>query len=130
MDVRFRGAVCIRRLRGNRVRDFLWFNCEKTLEKTMTYVVTEPCFGCKYTDCVTVCPCDSFREGQEILYIDPDSCIDCDACLPECPVEAIFRDDNVPEQWTDYIALNAEMAATCPPIVEQKDALQNERCKG
>jgi ferredoxin len=89
----------------------------------MTYVVTERCFGCKYTDCVVVCPSDSFREGEKMLYIDPESCIDCDACVPECPVEAIFYEDNVPEEWREFIALNAEMAPVCPPITERKAPL-------
>ena len=82
----------------------------------MTYVVTQPCFGCKYTDCVVVCPADSFREGEKMLYIDPTSCIDCDACVPECPVEAIFYEERVPTEWRDFIALNAEMAPLCPEI--------------
>ncbi len=89
----------------------------------MTFVVAEPCFACKYTDCVVVCPVDAFREGKQILYIDPDDCIDCDACVPECPVEAIFEEDAVPEQWHDYIALNAELAPKCPPITEKQDSL-------
>jgi ferredoxin len=89
----------------------------------MTYVVTEPCFGCKYTDCVTVCPCDCFREGEKMLFIDPAECIDCDACVSECPVEAIFYEDNVPAQWNDFVALNAEMARKCPPIVMAKEPL-------
>jgi ferredoxin len=92
-------------------------------ETIVAYVVTEPCFGCKYTDCVVVCPCDCFHEGEQMLFIDPDHCIDCDACLPECPVEAIFYEDNVPEHWRDFIALNAAMAAVCPPIVERKEPL-------
>src|SRR5882724_6841604 len=62
----------------------------------MAHVVTEPCFGCKYTDCVLVCPVDAFREGDKMLYIDPDVCICCDMCIPECPVEAIFSEDDVP----------------------------------
>ena len=89
----------------------------------MAFVVTEPCFGCKYTDCVVVCPSDSFREGDEMLFIDPESCIDCDACIPECPVEAIYYEENVPEKWVDFVALNREMAAICPPIVERKEPL-------
>jgi len=87
----------------------------------MAYVVTEPCFGCKYTDCVVVCPKDCFHEGQQMLYIDPAECIDCHACLPECPVEAIFFEDDVPAQWREYINLNAEMAPQCPQILERKD---------
>jgi ferredoxin len=62
----------------------------------MTHVVAAPCFGCKYTDCVVVCPVECFYEGEQILYIHPDECIDCEACVPECPVEAIFHEDNVP----------------------------------
>lgn len=91
----------------------------------MAFVVTEPCFGCKYTDCVVVCPCESFREGEQMLYIDPEHCIDCYACLPECPVQAIFPEAEVPTQWHDYIALNAEMASKCPPITERKEPLVN-----
>jgi ferredoxin len=94
-------------------------------ERAMAFVVTEPCFGCKYTDCVVVCPSDSFREGDQMLFIDPDSCIDCDACVPECPVAAIFYEDNVPEASTQFVALNREMAAVCPPIVERKQPLAN-----
>ena len=86
----------------------------------MAFVVTEPCFGCKFTDCVVVCPCDCFHEGEQMLFIDPDACIDCEACVAECPVEAIYHEDNVPEEWQEYIALNAEMAKTCPSIFEQK----------
>jgi ferredoxin len=89
----------------------------------MAYVVTEPCFGCKYTDCVVVCPCDCFREGEQMLFIDPDACIDCDACRAECPVEAIFHEDEVPEVWKEFVALNREMAATCPPITDRKEPL-------
>jgi ferredoxin len=74
----------------------------------MTHVVCEPCFACKYTDCVVVCPVECFYEGEKMLYIHPDECIDCEACVPECPVEAIFREANVPAKWDQYIALNAE----------------------
>jgi ferredoxin len=86
----------------------------------MAYVVTQPCFGCKYTDCVVVCPTEAFREGEQMLFIDPESCVNCDACVPECPVEAIFFDENVPPQWHEFIALNAEMAQVMPPITEKK----------
>jgi len=89
----------------------------------MAFVVTENCFGCKYTDCVVVCPCESFREGDQMLFIDPESCVDCEACLPECPVEAIYYEENVPEKWRDYVQLNAEMAQKCPPIFERKTPL-------
>ena len=85
----------------------------------MTYVVCEPCVGCRYTDCVEVCPADAFRLGKEMLYIDPVPCIDCGCCTPECPVEAIFSEDEVPSAWESYIALNAEMAPQCPEITEK-----------
>jgi ferredoxin len=88
----------------------------------MTHVVCEPCFGCKYTDCVVVCPVECFYEGDKILYIHPDECIDCEACVPECPVEAIFHEDNVPEQWKPFTELNAEMASQCPVITEKAAA--------
>jgi len=89
----------------------------------MAFVVTSPCDGCKYTDCVTVCPCDCFHEGETMLYIDPELCIDCGACEPECPVDAIFFEDSVPEQWRDCIPLNAEMALKTPSIVDKKKPL-------
>jgi ferredoxin len=74
----------------------------------MAYIVCEPCHDCKYTDCVVVCPCDCFYQDEMQLYIDPDRCIDCEACVPECPVEAIFHETNVPEQWALFVQLNAE----------------------
>ena len=89
----------------------------------MAYVVTAPCFGCKYTDCVVVCPCDCFHEGDKMLYIDPEECIDCDACAAECPVDAIFYEGDVPNKWQEFIALNAEMVAKTPQIVEKKPPL-------
>lgn len=89
----------------------------------MTYVVTAPCHGCKYTDCVVVCPCDCFHEGDQMLYIDPTECIDCDACVSECPVEAIFPEWQVPPQWQEFIQLNAEMAPQTPSITERKQPL-------
>lgn len=89
----------------------------------MAYVVAQPCDGCKYTDCVVVCPCDCFREGDRMLYIDPDDCIDCDACLPECPVEAIFYEKDIPEKWQHFITLNAEQAKLRPMITERKPPL-------
>ena len=76
----------------------------------MAYVVCEPCHDCKYTDCVTVCPMDCFYQDDHMLYIDPAACIDCGACLPECPVEAIFEEAAVPARWAQYVPLNAERA--------------------
>ena len=96
-------------------------------ELSMTHVVAEPCFNCKYTDCVTVCPVECFYEGEAMLFIHPEECIDCEACVPECPPAAIFHQDNLPAEWADYTALNAEMSmsedAGCPNITERKDPM-------
>jgi len=86
----------------------------------MTYVVTESCIRCKYTDCVEVCPVDCFREGPNFLVIDPDECIDCTLCVPECPVNAIYAEDDVPPEQQQFIALNAELAKNWPSITEKK----------
>jgi len=91
----------------------------------MTHIVAEPCVKCKYTDCVDVCPVDCFREGENTLVIDPDECIDCGACVPECPTEAIFAEEDLPEKWEDYIEYNTKMSADWPEISEQKDALDD-----
>ena len=88
----------------------------------MTYVVTESCIRCKYTDCVDVCPVDCFREGPNFLVIDPDECIDCTLCVAECPVEAIFAEDDVPADQQQFTALNAELAKVWKPIIERKPA--------
>ncbi|UXY13731.1 ferredoxin family protein [Chitiniphilus purpureus] len=89
----------------------------------MTYVVTDACVKCKYTDCVDVCPVDCFHEGPNFLVIDPDECIDCTLCVAECPVEAIYAEDDVPTEMQDYIPLNAELAKNWPTIVSKKDPL-------
>jgi ferredoxin len=89
----------------------------------MTFVVTESCIRCKHTDCVDVCPTDAFREGPNFLVIDPDECIDCTLCVPECPVEAIFAEDDVPPDQRAFTALNAELAKVWKPIIEMKPAL-------
>jgi ferredoxin len=86
----------------------------------MTYVVTDKCIRCKYTDCVEVCPVDCFHEGPNMLVIDPDGCIDCGLCVPECPVEAILTADEVPEGQRDFIALNAELSRRWPVLAESK----------
>jgi ferredoxin len=88
----------------------------------MTYVVTDNCIKCKYTDCVEVCPVDCFHEGPNFLVIDPDECIDCTLCVPECPVNAIFAEDDVPEDQQHFTPLNAELAKNWPVITEKKDA--------
>lgn len=89
----------------------------------MAYVVAENCIKCKYTDCVTVCPVDCFREGPNALVIDPDECIDCNLCVAECPANAIFPEDDVPADQRQFIALNAELCKIWPPITEKKDEL-------
>ncbi len=89
----------------------------------MTYVVAENCIRCKYTDCVTVCPVDAFHEGPNFLVINPEECIDCDLCVPECPAEAIFAEDDLPADQQQFIEINAELAKTWPVINEQKEPL-------
>ena len=89
----------------------------------MAYVVTESCIKCKYTDCVEVCPVDCFYEGPEFLVIHPDECIDCGLCEPECPIEAIFADDELPENQIEFIEINAKLADVYENITEAKDAL-------
>ena len=73
----------------------------------MAYVVADPCVKCKYTDCVAVCPVDCFYEGKNSLAINPDECIDCGACEPECPTTAIFEESELPAKWAVYKDLNA-----------------------
>src|SRR5690606_36891727 len=89
----------------------------------MTFVVTDNCIKCKYTDCVEVCPVDCFYGGPNFLVIHPDECIDCALCEPECPANAIFAEDEVPEDQQQFIELNAELADIWPNITEKKDAL-------
>jgi len=86
----------------------------------MTFVVTENCIKCKYTDCVEVCPVDCFHEGPNFLVIDPEECIDCTLCEPECPVEAIVSEDDLPKDMQEFMDLNAELAREWPVISEMK----------
>jgi len=88
----------------------------------MTFVVGEACIKCKYTDCVEVCPVDCFYEGPNMLVIHPDECIDCALCEPECPVDAIFAEDELPEDQRDFLELNRELADIWPNITEMKAA--------
>lgn len=94
----------------------------------MTYVVTELCVDCKYTDCAAVCPVEAFHELPDRLYINPETCIDCDACVPECPVEAIFAETTLPDEYQEWLELNTE-AASYPIISLKKDALLGPACK-
>jgi ferredoxin len=100
----------------------------------MPCVVCEPCRECKYTDCVTVCPCECFYQDREMLYIDPIECIDCDACIEQCPVAAIFSDHSVPAQWAAFIELNAERSAALKEsgghITERQEPLEGSGCVG
>lgn len=94
----------------------------------MTYVITEPCVDCKFTYCAAVCPVEAFREAPDRLYIDPDACIDCNACVSECPVEAIYAELDVPKQWMQWIELNAQEAPKHPVISEARTALKGPKC--
>lgn len=86
----------------------------------MTFVVTENCIKCKYTDCVLVCPVDCFHEGPNFLAIDPEQCIDCAMCEPECEAKAIVPDVDLPAQSAHFLALNAELARVWPTITEKR----------
>ncbi len=100
----------------------------------MTHVVCQPCYDCKYTDCVAVCPVECFYQDEKMLYIDPQDCIDCEACVPECPVEAIFAESNVPDQWKNWIQINADESAKLKGsgtghITEKQDPQEGPECK-
>ena len=97
----------------------------------MTYVVAEGCVLCKHTDCVDVCPVDCFVEGPNFLAIDPDGCIDCAVCVPECPENAIYAEDDVPPEQRQFIAINAELAKIWKPITKSKDSMpEHEKWAG
>ena len=89
----------------------------------MTFVVTENCIKCKYTDCVAVCPVDCFVEGPNFLAINPDECIDCAVCVPECPVNAIYADVDLPEDLKLFLEINKEVSKLWPSITRTKDPL-------
>lgn len=89
----------------------------------MTFVVTENCIRCKYTDCVEVCPVDCFHEGPNFLVIDPVACIDCSLCVPECPADAIVADDQLPADQAHFLEINAELAEVWPVISETRSPL-------
>lgn len=97
----------------------------------MTFVVTENCIKCKYTDCVEVCPVDCFREGPNFLVIDPDECIDCALCEPECPAEAIVSEDDLPAEMNNFLEINAKKAKEWPVITSHKEPLPDaDKWKG
>ena len=89
----------------------------------MASVVAEPCINCKYTDCVAVCPVGCFHEGENFVVIDPDECIDCGVCIDECPVHAIFAQEDLPDKWKEYVEINAKYAKIWPVIEEKKAPL-------
>ncbi len=90
----------------------------------MTYVVAEPCVNCRYTDCALVCPVEAFHLDDDMLVINPETCIDCDACVPECPVEAVFAENAVPAEWTNFTAINSERSLSgLPTITARLDPL-------
>lgn len=89
----------------------------------MTHVVTENCIKCKYTDCVDVCPVDCFREGPNFLVIDPNECIDCAVCIPECPANAIFHEDDIPENMINFIEINSKLSKVFSNITRSKEHL-------
>ncbi len=88
----------------------------------MTYVITENCIKCKYTDCVEVCPVDCFHEGPNFLVINPEECIDCSLCEPECPINAILSEDDLKEEDKKYLEINTRLSKTWPLITEAKEA--------
>jgi ferredoxin len=91
----------------------------------MTYVVTESCIKCKYTDCVNVCPVDCFKVGPNFLVIDPDECIDCAVCVPECPVNAIYAEEDLPEDQREFVQINRDLALVWPTITKSIAPLED-----
>lgn len=89
----------------------------------MAFIVTESCIQCKHTDCVEVCPVDCFYEGPNFLVINPNECIDCGLCEPECPVDAIFSEDELPADQIKFIEINEQLSKEWPNITQKKDAL-------
>ncbi|MDG9730139.1 ferredoxin family protein [Ignatzschineria sp. RMDPL8A] len=89
----------------------------------MTFVVTDNCIQCKYTDCVEVCPVDCFHEGPNFLVINPEECIDCTLCEPECPAGAILSEEDLSDEQMIFLDLNAELSQSWPVLSEKKDPL-------
>ena len=89
----------------------------------VTHVVTDACIKCKYTDCVDVCPVDCFKAGPDFLVIDPDECIDCAVCIPECPVNAIYADTDTPKEFSHFLEINARLSRFWPVITKRVAAL-------
>ena len=98
----------------------------------MAHIVAAACHDCKYTDCCVVCPVECFYQDEDMLYIDPNDCIDCEACVPECPVEAIYSESNLPGQWSSYVDLNKERASALKAdghITDKCDPKEGPGCK-
>lgn len=95
----------------------------------MAYVVTQSCIKCKYMDCIDVCPVDCFHEGPEMLVINPEECIDCNLCVPECPVSAIFSEYNIPDDQKDFIEYNHNKSKTWPVAGEKNVPLDADDYK-
>lgn len=91
----------------------------------MTFVVTESCIRCKYTDCVSVCPVDCFHEGPNFLVINPEGCIDCGVCVPECPASAIYEETDLPEDQRDFVEINARLSQQWPVISTAKEPMED-----
>lgn len=89
----------------------------------MAYVVTQHCVDCRYTDCVTVCPVDAFHAGSRMVYINPDTCVNCDACVPACPVEAIYSEEMLPENMRQFLKINLEGSQANPIINSKEDPM-------
>ena len=96
----------------------------------MTYIVNDKCINCRHTDCVEVCPVDCFYIGENTIVIHPDECIDCGLCVPECPIEAIFSDDELPDDQIEFIEINAKLAEVYENITEAREPLpESEKYK-
>ena len=106
-----------------RVRTSSFWRNDPTEETQVAHVVTDSCIRCRYTDCVDVCPVDCFHAGPNFLVIDPDECIDCAVCIPECPVDAIRAEDDVPADQSAFIGINAELARVFPAITAREAPL-------
>lgn len=95
----------------------------------MTVVVTDNCRGCRFTECVTVCPTECFHADEQMVYIAPDDCVECHACIGVCPVRAIFDTDDLPDHLAHWLAVNRERAATLPVLTEKIASLPNAEAR-